>query len=290
VSAEPRRIDLSRSGPPSLPAWFHEAERAEATIILMAALGVSAKFYRSLAESLQSAGFHVLLLEQRGHGESPVRPSRRASWGFREPLVGEIHAAIAWVREHDGALPLYLMGHSLGGHYASMSVGLDPDGIDGVILVGCSSPWIGGFEGATRARIKLLHAIIPVTTRALGYFPGDRIGFGGREAGGLMRDWLAYSKTNRYAAAGLSRDLEAGIARYGGPLLSIRLSDDDYAPERGVDAVVRKYADAVVTSRVLGERDLGDVADHFRWARTPGAVVRTVVAWHAKNRETRVTA
>src|SRR5690606_20139260 len=128
VSAEPRRIDLSRSGRLSLPAWFHESERAEAAILLMAALGVSAKFYRPLAESLKSAGFHVLLLEQRGHGESPVRPSRRASWGFREPLACEIRAAIDWVREHDGALPVYLLGHSLGGHYASMSVGLDPDG------------------------------------------------------------------------------------------------------------------------------------------------------------------
>jgi predicted alpha/beta hydrolase len=290
VAADPLRISLARTEPFELPAWFHAAERAEATIVLMAALGVSARFYKPLAEALASAGMHVLLLEQRGHGESPIRPGRRADWGFREPLLGEVRYALEWARERDASIPVYLMGHSLGGHYASMSVGLDPDAVDGVILVGCSSPWIGGFDGKVRARLKLLHVLIPLLTRSLGFFPGDRIGFGGREARGLMRDWLEFSKTNRYGGAGLTQDLDAGIANYRGPLLSIRMTDDDFAPERGVDAVVRKYTSAVVATRVLGDRELGDVADHFRWARTPLGVVREILAWHTRNTATRVLA
>jgi predicted alpha/beta hydrolase len=290
VGAEPRRIDLARSEPIPLPAWFREAERAEATIVLMAALGVAAKYYERLAEALTLAGFNVLLLEQRGHGASPVRPSRRVTWGLREPLLGEVRAAIEWAREHDGALPVYLMGHSLGGHYASMSVGLDPDAVDGVILVGCSSPWIGGFDGNVRARIKLLHLLIPATTCVLGYYPGDRVGFGGREARGLMCDWLAFSKTNIYRAEGLPRDIEAGIAAYRGSVLSVRMSGDDFAPERGVDAVVRKYASARVSSRVLGEKDLGVAPDHFRWAKAPSGVVRVILEWHGRNRQARVIA
>jgi predicted alpha/beta hydrolase len=290
VSAEPTRLALAGAGPHELPAWFYRAERAVGSVIVMAALGVSAKFYRPLAAALAAAGLNALLLEQRGHGESPVRPGRRADWGFREPLENEIPAAIAWAREHDGSLPLYLLGHSLGGHYASMTLGLSPERVDGVVLVGCASPWVGGFQGAGLAQLKLLHVLIPTTTRALGYFPGDRIGFGGREPRGLMRDWLAFSKTNRYAAAGIAVDLDAEITRYRGPVLSIRLTDDSFAPERAVDAILQKYESALVTRRLIGPKDLGDAADHFRWARTPGRVVREILAWHTQSAEARVLA
>jgi predicted alpha/beta hydrolase len=290
MSVEPVRLALAGTGRLELPAWFYGAERAEGAVIVMAALGVSAKFYRPLAEALATAGLSALLLEQRGHGESPVRPGRRADWGFRESLESEIPAAIAWMREQDGSRPLYLLGHSLGGHYASMTIGISPERVDGVVLVGCASPWVGGFQGAGLAQLKLLHVLIPTTTRALGYFPGDRIGFGGREPRALMRDWVAFSKTNRYAAAGIELDLDAAIARYEGPVLSIRMTDDSFAPEPAVEAVLRKYENATITRRTLGPKDLGDEADHFRWARTPGHVVREILAWHTRSAEARVLA
>ena len=79
--------------------------------------------------------------------------------------------------------------------------------------------------------------------------------------------------------AGLDEDLEAGIRRYDGPVLVLRMADDDYAPETAVRAVSDRFAAADVDLRVLDADMLGDRADHFRWARRPDAVTAAILSW-----------
>ena len=45
-----------------------------------------------------------------------------------------------------------------------------------------------------------------------GALPGRRIGFGGQEARGVIRDWSRSGLSGRYAAAGVDVDLEAAMA------------------------------------------------------------------------------
>lgn len=267
----------------ALPVNWYAAESASGSVILMAALGMGARFYQPLAQALQAAGLNVALLEQRGHGDSPWRPSHRCDWGFREPLVNEIPVALDWVKSRSLDLPVYLMGHSLGGHYAAMAAGVYGEQIDGIILAACGSPWLGGFTSATRRKLKFLCAMIPPASALLGYYPGDKLGFGGREARTLMQDWLALAKTNRYQANGFSDDLDCGIAQYSGPVLSLRMADDAFAPPASVEAVNEKFIAATVSNVLLDEQMLGDRADHFRWARSPAATVKAIVCWHEKN-------
>lgn len=258
--------------------WFHHPD-ARASVIFMAALGIASRFYVPLAEALHGLGLNVLLLEQRGHGDSPVRPSRKIDFGFREALEQDVPLSMAWVEAHAPGLPLYLMGHSLGGHYAAITAGRYPQRVAGVIVAACGSPWTGGFHGATRRQLKLLCRIIPVTTALLGYYPGDRVGFGGREARTLMLDWLDLARTNRYSARGVEEDLEVGISRYSGPVLSLRMENDPYAPEAAMAAVTDKFVSAPVTKQVITEAELGDKADHFRWARKPEALMTHIESW-----------
>lgn len=269
----------------TLPVNWYSAESASGSVILMAALGMGARFYQPLAQALQAAGLNVALLEQRGHGDSPWRPSHHCDWGFREALVNEIPVALDWVKSRSSGLPVYLMGHSLGGHYSAMAAGVYGEQIDGIILAACGSPWVGGFTGTTRRKLKVLCAIIPSVSALLGYYPGGRLGFGGREARTLMQDWLALAKTNRYQANGFSDDLDCGIAQYTGPVLSLRMADDAFAPPAAVEAVNEKFIAATVSNVLLDEQALGDSADHFRWARSPAAAVKEIVCWHEKNGE-----
>lgn len=276
------QISLPGGAGYTLPVNWCPAESARGSVILMAALGMGARFYQPLAQALQAAGLNVALVEQRGHGDSPWRPSRDCDWGFREPLVNEIPVALDWVKSRSSGVPVYLMGHSLGGHYAAMAAGVYGAQIDGIILAACGSPWLGGFAGATRRKLKFLCAMIPPASALLGYYPGDRLGFGGREARTLMKDWLALAKTNRYQANGFSDDLDCGIAQYTGPVLSLRMADDAFAPPTSVDAVTEKFITATVSSVLLDAQTLGDRADHFRWVRSPAATVQQIVRWHEK--------
>ncbi|MFP5441680.1 MAG: alpha/beta fold hydrolase [Gammaproteobacteria bacterium] len=264
-----------------VPLFWHAAAQPRANIVLMAALGVAARFYLPLAQDLCAAGLNVALVEQRGHGESGLRPSRRTDFGFRHALLHDIPAVLDHVGNTAPGLPLYLMGHSLGGHYAAITAGRLPHRVDGVIVAACGTPWIGAFRGRIRSQLKLLVRLVPALNLLLGYYPGDRVGFGGREARTLMADWRDLAIDNRYRARGLDEDLEAGIARYRGPVLSLRMADDTYAPEAAMTAVTDKFIAGRVTRRLLTADDLGDRADHFRWARSPSAVTREVSAWLA---------
>lgn len=278
--ALPYRLQMVDAGDGyRVPLFWHAAAQPRGNILLMAALGVPARFYLPLAQELCASGLNVALIEQRGHGESELRPSRRTDFGFRHALVHDIPAVLGHVRQSAPGLPLYLMGHSLGGHYAAITAGRMPADIDGVILAACGTPWIGAFAGRTQRQLQLLVRLVPALGLLFGYYPGDRVGFGGREARTLMADWRALALDNRYRARGLDEDLDAAIGRYRGPVLSLRMSDDSYAPAAAMAAVTDKFRHARVTQRVLTADDLGDRADHFRWARTPAAVAREVSAW-----------
>lgn len=276
----PQRIDLS-APTMSVPLFVYEpASEALANLIILPALGVPARFYSKLAEAAANAGFRAVLVEQRGHGESPIRPSRMNNWGFKETVSDDLPAVIEWVRERDQTIPLYLAGHSLGGHYAAMIAGLRPEAADGIILIACASPYIEAFAGRTKLSLRFLHLAIPASAIALGVYPGDRIGFGGREARGVMADWLALSKTNRYGGRGLPKDIDERIADYHGSLFVLKMARDPFAPEAGVRAVVDKFKNARIAEKKLTESDIGDHADHFRWAKTPLATVRELLAFH----------
>lgn len=161
-----------------------------AQLLVLPALGVQAKLYRKFASALAASGVTTVLLEQRGHGRSSLTPSRRVDYGFREWLKTDIPAALDYLQAQTSAHPVFLVGHSLGGHLALMTRALYPQRVEGVILAATASPWYRGFSGGMRWQVLLLLGLIPALSGLLGYYPGTRVGFGGREARRLMADWL----------------------------------------------------------------------------------------------------
>lgn len=252
---------------------------ARASLLLMPALGVPAGFYLPLGKALAASGLNITLMEHRGIGESALRASRQTDFGFADVIEHDIPSLIRWQRQQAPALPVLLMGHSLGGHYSAIMAGQMPEAVHGVIVAACGSPWIGAYRGFDQFRLRLLCRLIPIVNRLWGYYPGEKIGFGGREARTLMHDWLALARSNIYQASGINRDIDAPIGHYRGPVLSLRMADDPFAPEAGMAAVTDKFASARVAKVVLDQQQLGDRADHYRWARSPQRIVREVVQW-----------
>lgn len=263
----------------NVPVRWYNADKGGAVILLMPALGIPAGYYDPLASALQAAGTSVLIMEQRGHGESALRPSRNVDFGYREVLNEDIPTLLDWLHSRQPGQPVVLMGHSLGGHYASMTAGRKPERISGVILSACGTAYYEAFTGTVRNQLRVLITMIPLLIRAFGFYPGDKVGFGGREARRLMQDWLQLARHNRYAAIGLDEDLEAGIRRFNKPLLMLRMADDDYAPKAAMDAMRARYSSAQVSEHVFDAATLGDRADHLRWVRKPQAVTNEIREW-----------
>ncbi len=250
---------------------------AKASMLLLPALGVPARFYRRLAEGLADAGIGVCLLEQRGHGESPYRAGRGQSFGLKDFLEDDIPAAITHTQGLFPDSPFFLGGHSLGGHLSSITAGRRDD-VAGVLHLACGFPYQGLFEKGQARQIKWLCRLLPTLTALVGHFPGERMGFGGREYRQLMLDWRDWALGGSYDGPSTPGAMDA-IAGYRGRVLSLSFALDRLAPDRAVDFSRNCFKNADLVARKLTEAEQGKHLGHFDWARKPDGVVREIVTW-----------
>ncbi|SDE36541.1 alpha/beta fold hydrolase [Kordiimonas lacus] len=262
----------------SVPVWsFEPGGEPKAALLLLPALGVQARFYRRLAEGLAGAGVGVCLFEQRGHGESPYRAGRGQSFGLDAFLNDDIPAAINHVQSLFPDAPFFLGGHSLGGHLSSITAG-QRDDIAGVVHLACGFPYQGLFPAKRARQIKWLCRMLPALTALVGHFPGDRLGFGGREYRQLMLDWRDWAMGGSYDGPATPDAMDA-IAGYEGRVLSLAFERDGLAPDTAVAFSRSCFKSADLTGRKLTETEQGEYLGHFDWARRPDGVVREIVSW-----------
>jgi len=241
------------------------------------AMGVPARHYLPLAESLAEQGIAVVLHEWRGIGSSNHRAGRHDDWGYRE-LLDDLEAGwLAWRRQWPQAR-CWLGGHSLGGQFAAMFSSLHRTEVAGLLMVASGAPYWRGYRYGS-----LLHGaftLAPWLAGMVGYLPGRRIGFGGNEARGVIADWARSGHTGRYAAKGLEVDLEQSMAATRLPVLALRLRDDWLGPQTSLDWLLGKMPDASRTIQVIAPEDMdGLPAGHFEWMKAPAAVANRIVEW-----------
>ena len=107
--------------------------------------------------------------------------------------------------------------------------------------------------------------------------PGRRLGFGGTEARGVIRDWSRTGLSGHYAAPGLG-DMEPALRRVDVPVRAVAAARDWLAPRSSLDYLLSKTCSTIRSVTVLDEAALGTHADHFAWMRKPGAVVDALTA------------
>lgn len=275
-----QEIAASASDGYSVPLEFFEAAEPRARLLMLPALGIQARLYRKLGSVLAEQGISVLALEQRGHGRSALRPSRSCDFGFREWLQADIPAALDWLHARQLHAPVFLAGHSLGGHLALMARSLYPERVAGVVLLTTATPYYGCFRGLARLQVRFLIASVPLLTAALGYYPGHRMGFGGREARRLMADWLVMARENRYSAMGMGEgDLERRVQADRCPVLSIHCDQDNLAPLSAIEGVLQRLNNHRIDRFEITSEALGVRADHASWARHPAIAARAIAGW-----------
>ena len=240
------------------------------------AMGVPAKHYLPFAEAMAACGIAVALHEWRGIGSSERRAGRRQDWGYRVLLQQDVPAGLAAARAAWPEAPGLLGGHSLGGQLACVYAGLHPAQVAGLVLVASGAPYWRNFRHAWL--IGAAYAAAPVLAALFGHFPGRRIGFGGNEARGVIRDWARSGRTGRYAADGMG-DLEVGMATFAAPVLALRLRDDWLGPAASLEWLLGKLPGADATRGVLVPEVLHGPADHFGWMKSPQPVAARIARW-----------
>lgn len=255
--------------PPLMTAFGGRPDRPDATppVLVLPAMGVPARRYGRLADALSGQGLSGAVLEWPGTGSSPLRADRRHDWGYADLLSHQLVPAIAALRGGAAAGPVLLLGHSLGGHLALMARAAGAAGVGGILLMSCGSPWRQTLAARERRQLAVLCALVAVLTPLLGCFPGDRVGFGGRQPRRLMREWATFAARGQLPAGLLEPPTPAQAAAATAPRVkALSLQGDVYAPAA---ATRHLLALAGVPDAQVDEVAGPGLSGHFDWLREP---------------------
>ncbi len=136
---------------------MYEVQQPRAAVLVVHGLGEHAGRYHGFAEALASSGVSTFAYDQRGHGTSEGRRGHVGSFDvllqdldrFRREVSGLV----------DARLPLFLLGHSMGGLVALRYLEEYDAPLNGGILI---APWLGTAVSVPRWKITLASALTRV--------------------------------------------------------------------------------------------------------------------------------
>lgn len=266
-----RLILNAADGYPLVAHRYHSPTPPQAHLVVGGATAVPQGFYKRFAEHAARRGFDVLTLDYRGIGQSAPSTLK----GFRMDYLdwGRLDLAAAVTAMREPGVPLYLVGHSYGGH----ALGLlpDPDAVDGAYTFATGAGWHGWMPPLERLRVLFMWRVLgPVWTRMHGYLPWSRLGMGEDLPIDVYRQWRQWCRFPRYFFDDPA--MRATTERFGDvrfPIVAVNALDDAWAPPASRDAFMAGYRNAAVRSVTLDSQrsGLGAIGHmgYFRPKATP---------------------
>lgn len=255
------------------------ARQARASLLFLPGMGVSARQYIAFGQALSHRGIETFIHEWRGLGSSSLRAGRQTDWGYRELLEEDLLCAVGELRRHARHSKLIFGGHSLGSQLACLLAAMRPDACSGLLIVAGGAPYWKAFSGWMRLGLPVVFRGMPATAAVIGHYPGRRLGFAGREARGVIRDWTRSGRSGMYAPSGVETDLETGMRRLDLPVLGLRMADDWFVPQTSLNWLTSKLTRARIEQRIVDRQGLGGPADHYRWMREPETSADIIAEW-----------
>lgn len=255
------------------PAW---------QILVLPALGIPAKVYAPLLDALGALPGTTATLV----------PGPAADGHWRTALAARRQGYLAWLqameaqvlqrRQANPGCRVLLLGHSIGGHLALLALARRAAAVNGLVLVASGTPHWRAFAQAEQPRMRRGLRVIGAVLQLWPWYPGDWLGFGGRQPRQLMRDWLGLAQTGRFdAMAGLA-GVGAQMQQAHGPVLAIGIEGDNLAPPEATCQLLALAPGLNVQHAQADSERLqreSPARRHNLWPREPQAVLPLLQQW-----------
>ena len=113
-------------------AWLPDGD-AKAVVVIAHGFGEHSDRYKNVVEALVPAGYAVFAPDHRGHGRSS---GHRALIDKHAYLLDDLDRVITRAATDFPGLPLFLLGHSMGGNIALAAALKRPERLTGLVLSG----------------------------------------------------------------------------------------------------------------------------------------------------------
>ncbi|MBO9650710.1 MAG: lysophospholipase [Variovorax sp.] len=249
--------------------WPVESGSARAVVVVVHGLGEHAGRYAHVAERLNDWGFEVRAVDHYGHGESS---GARGGLPTVRRLLDDLALVIDDTRQTHPALPLVLLGHSLGGLVAGSFVARRVRPVDALVL---SSPALDpGLSAFQKLLVATLSRIAPALRVGNGldlqYLSHDPAVMQAYRADALCHDRIGARLARFLADEGAN--VQATAARWAVPTLLIYAGDDRLVSPAGSRAFARTAPPSMISTtcytdhyhEIFNERDAGPVFERLR--------------------------
>ena len=254
----PKPIRIS-SGDKTLSGMLHLPKgRARAAVVLHGATGVPQSFYQPFAAWLAAErGLACLTYDYSDFGASAVGPMAQATatmadWGARDQP-----AAQAALEARLPGVPVWVIGHSLGG----LMLPFHPhsDRIQRAIMVASGPVHWRDHRWRYLPLVMMFWFLVgPLATWVAGYAPGRRIGFGSDLPRGVYWQWRRWCLTRWFSGdpgpGGLPVPNWYGVQAR---IKFVAVSDDTALPPHVVWRLMRNYPAAAKRQLTLRPEDFG---------------------------------
>ncbi|MBP76160.1 MAG: alpha/beta hydrolase, partial [Pseudomonadales bacterium] len=174
-SLAPRDLTLTAADGYQLAGTLYPASQPRGQILVGSATGVPQGFYRRFAEFAARNGFTTLTLDYRGIGASAPASLKGFEMNYLDWADKDLAAGVDYLGQQN--LPLYLVGHSFGGH----AFGLLPnrDAIHAVYTFGTGAGWHGWMPKGERRKVQFMwNLVLPLIVAIKGYQAWNWLGLG----------------------------------------------------------------------------------------------------------------
>lgn len=234
-------------------------------VIVAGATGVHQGFYRRFANFASDRGFETITFDYRGIGESKPDSLK----GFRMNLLdwGKLDLAAVVESESQDDVPLFLVGHSYGGH----AFGLLPNHnkISGFYVYGTGAGWHGYMPLSEKLKVLTMwNIVLPILTWWKGYCAWQILGMGEDLPRNVFTQWRHWCRFPHYffddpKMAGIEKLYDSVRT----PIVAVNALDDLWALPQSRDAFVRFYSSAPVSRIDLNPNVLSGTVGHMGYFR-----------------------
>jgi acylglycerol lipase len=212
-------------------AWLPEG-KARAVVVIVHGYAEHSGRYAHVGEALAARGYAVETLDLRGHGRSE---GDRANVRSFSRFLADLRRFVARVRERHPGVPLFLLGHSMGGTIVTLFAVTDRPAVQGIVL---SGPGVVARGGAWRITAPVFSALgrvfpnLPLSQlkaetvsrdpAVVAAYDSDPLVYRGKMRAGLIRAFVEALKR-----------IDAGMANIAPPILLLHGTADELAPFEG---------------------------------------------------------
>jgi predicted alpha/beta hydrolase len=238
-----------------------------------------------LAQAYAALGYRTVAFDFRGHGDS-TSPASTREWSYDELVRFDLPCVVECARARSEDKPVFVIGHSLGGHVALAAQGTGRMSADGLVVI-AANVWLRALETSRvrwAARLALGRTMREAVAR-FGKLPARQVRLGSDDASAaFVGDLLRFMHDDAWRSADGADDYLASLAQIAVPVCAVA-SDGDrlMCPPASAAALARRCGGPLEIVRISRSDDGGRAPGHMSMVTSGRARMRLLdaLAWVA---------